>query len=112
MHGEKDSVIPAQKTWLAAERLRAWFQGRGSTLSWPRSRLSPKGVQAASKFLARQLDHDEEYSSNVVVVIVARSFVRFSLTLQPKFPTDLRSTRPIITINGDHTASFVEDNLR
>ena len=58
MHGENDSVIPAQETWLAAERLRAaGFEVEAKLYPGLGNALSPEGVQTAGKFLARQLGH-------------------------------------------------------
>jgi phospholipase/carboxylesterase len=56
MHGEHDTVIPAQETWLAAERLRgAGFEVEAKLYPGLGHVLSPEGVETAGKVLARQL---------------------------------------------------------
>ena len=58
MHGENDPVIPAQETWLATERLRAaGFEVDAKLYPGLGHVLSAEGVQAAGKFIARQLGH-------------------------------------------------------
>jgi acetyl esterase/lipase len=58
MHGENDPVIPAQETWLAADRLRAaGFEVEAKLYPGLGHVLSAEGVQTAGKFLARQLRH-------------------------------------------------------
>ena len=58
MHGENDPVIPVQETRHAAERLRAaGFEVEAKLYPGLGHVLSPEGIQAAGKFLARQLGH-------------------------------------------------------
>ena len=57
-HGENDPVIPAQETRLAAERLRAaGFEVEAKLYPGLGHVLSAEGVQAAGKFLVRELGH-------------------------------------------------------